>query len=189
MTHKLWNLRFNAQDLVLIFHNIFEICAESELTMRSQNFKFKRNEKKLVTWFNFVNFYEIEFFGFSLIRNDSEWCNLNWFIPFYSKALVQYNFNETVSLVLLYLKYSIYFSVQKIPNPFQTACYRRLWYSRMIKQDILSCPKVVLRQKSYLNVKKYFRKFWNDELKSNLVSAFWQKCRHKLDIKLVQENW
>ena len=107
------NPKFNAQDLVLIFHNIFEICAESELTMRSQNFKFKRNEKKLVTWFNFVNFYEIEFFGFSLIRNDSEWCNLNWFIPFYSKALVQYNFNETVSLVLLYLKYSIYFSVQK----------------------------------------------------------------------------
>ena len=146
MSHKLWDPSFNAQDLVLIFHKIFEICAESELTMRSQNFKFKRNEKKLVTWFNFVTFYEIEFFGFSLIRNDSEWCNLNWFIPFYSKALVQYNFNETVSLVLLYLKYSIYFSVQKIPNPFQTACYRRLWYSCMIEQDILSCPKVVLRK-------------------------------------------
>ena len=111
-------------------------------------FQIQKEWKKLVTWFNFVNFYEIEFFVFSLIliRNDSEWCNLNWFIPFYSKALVRYIFIETVSLVLLYLKYSIYFNVQKIQNPFQTACYRRLWYSRMIEQDILSCPTVVLRK-------------------------------------------
>ena len=107
MTHKLWDPRFNAQDLVLIFHNIFEICAESELTMRSQNFKFKRNEKKLVTWFNFVNFYEIEFFW---ILINSEWFGVMQFkliysVLFKSTCSIQFQRDSFTCLTVFKIQY------------------------------------------------------------------------------------
>ena len=109
MSHKLWDPRFNAQNLVLIFHKIFEICAESELTMRSQNFKFKRNEKKLVTWFNFVNFLRNRVFWI-LINFNSEWFGVMQFkliysVLFKSTCSIQFQRDSLTCLTVFKMQY------------------------------------------------------------------------------------